>query len=403
MQTRCDIAIVGGGLVGASLACALAASGRSVALIEAAAGMGAVAPSFDERNLALAVASLNALDALGVLRHLATPPTPIRRIHVSRKGDFGTVRLRASDYGRDAFGGVVMARELGGALEARLRELPTLTRYAPARVVALDAHADGQRVALERDGQREQIDTRLLVAADGTRSFVRTALGIGTTDHDYGQTLFVCTVVTDRGADGGAWERFTDTGPAALLPRSGGHYGSVCAVARTDAERVATLTDAEYIAHLQARIGWRAGRILRVGRRSAYPLARVVAERVTAPRALLMGNAAQTLHPIGAQGFNLGLRDALTYAELLDANAHVDPGDSHLLADYAQARDEDRARTLAFSDGLARITATTSLPLHVLRSLGLTMLGHVPGLAAPLVAGAMGFRGRVPALARGGA
>ena len=149
---------------------------------------------------------------------------------------------------------------------------------------------------------------------------------------------------------------------------------------------------------LQQRFGWRAGRIRRVGTRSAYPIQRVLAERLTATRAVLVGNAAQTIHPIGAQGFNLGLRDALTLAELLQGG--VDPGSEALLRDYEAARREDRERTLAFSDGLARATANPSFSMHVLRSIGLLGLGHVPGLAAPVAAGAMGFRGRVPVLAR---
>ncbi len=136
-----------------------------------------------------------------------------------------------------------------------------------------------------------------------------------------------------------------------------------------------------------------------MGRRSAHAIVRVLAERTTAARAVLVGNAAQTIHPVGAQGFNLGLRDALTLAELVGAGG--DPGAPALLAEYVHARCEDRERTLAFSDGLARLTANPSEPLRALRSLGLLALGNLPGLSAPLAAGAMGFRGRVPALARG--
>ena len=246
-------------------------------------------------------------------------------------------------------------------------------------------------------GQPEQV-WRLLVAADGSRSLARAAWGIGSEEHDYGQTLLVCSVATDRAPDGTAYERFTSEGPVALLPMAGGHYGGICGVRREAAEAVLAMGDAAYRDYLQQRFGWRAGRITRVGARSAYPILRVVAERLTAPRGVVMGNAAQTLHPIGAQGFNLGLRDALTLAEVLSGD---DPGAAAGLAAYAEARREDRERTLAFSDGLARLTASEGFPLHVLRSLGLLALGHVPGLADPLVAGAMGFRGRVPELSRG--
>lgn len=392
-----DILILGGGLVGSALACALDGRGWRVGQVEASLPQ-AGAPGFDERKLALALASLNALSALDVLPRLATPPTPIRRIHVSRAGDFGSVRLAAADHGRDHFGGVVLARELGQALESRLADCAGLVRYRPARVEAVTPDADGPAVTLSQDGATRRLRTRLLVAADGSRSLARAAWGIGTQEHDYGQTLLVCSVATDRAPDGTAYERFTPEGPVALLPMSGGHYGGICGVRREAADEVLAMDDAAYRDYLQQRFGWRAGRITRVGARSAYPITRLVAERLTAPRGVVMGNAAQTLHPIGAQGFNLGLRDALTLAEGLSGD---DPGAPALLDAYAEARREDRERTLAFSDGLARITATESFPLHVLRSLGLSALGHVPGLADPLVAGAMGFRGRVPALSRG--
>lgn len=399
-----DILILGGGLVGTALACALDGRGWDVAQVEASQPAEG-APGFDERKLALAAASLEALRALGVLPRLATPPAPIRRIHVSRAGDFGAVRLEAAAYGRDHFGGVVLARELGQALEARAAAVPGLVRYRPARVVGLWPDPAGPRVGLATPGGEHVLRARLLVAADGTRSVARAALGIGAREHDYGQTLVVCSVATDRPPDGSAWERFTEQGPVALLPMAGGHYGAICGVARAGAGRVLALDDAGYGDYFQQRFGWRAGRVRRVGARSAYPIAGLVAERLTASRAVLVGNAAQTLHPIGAQGFNLGLRDALGLAEALaagDPSAGDDPGAESVLADYVARRQEDRARTLAFSDGLARATAAPGLGMHLLRSLGLLALAHVPGLDGPLVSGAMGYRGRVPALALGG-
>lgn len=403
MHTQHDIVIIGGGLVGASLACALESSGLDVAMVEAfAADTGASArASFDERNLALADASLNALSALGVLAHMRLPPAPIARIHVSRAGDFGAVRLQARDYGRAHFGAVVVARDLGAALEARLARLRALTRYCPAKVLALSAAADGWQVRIAGPDGERLLHARLLVGADGTHSMVREALAIGTETTDYRQTLLVSAVTTSRPPDGGAWERFSDTGPVALLPRPDGLYGSVLGVAGDDAAAVAALDDAAYLALLQQRFGGRAGRFLRVGPRSMYPIRRVLAKRLSGPRAVLLGNAAQTIHPIGAQGFNLGLRDALTLSELLADGG--DPGEPQRLSRYPGLRREDRERTLAFSDGLARITANPGFSMHLLRSLGMLALEHLPTLKAPLVAGAMGYRGQVPALARASA
>lgn len=398
MTQRHDVVIVGGGLVGASLAIALDRLGIDVGLVEATPGttMPAV---FDQRNLSFAAATVNALTALGVMRKLRAAPGPIRRIHISRQGDFGRVRLEAADYGRDSFGQVVVARDFGEALEARLRELDHVTRYRPARFVALEEGGEGgRRLRLAGEAGEQILDARLLVAADGTRSQLRDALGIGAQEHDYAQTLFVARVRAEHAPDGTAYERFTATGPTALLPRGDRHFGAIHGVPSEQAANVAALDEAAWLGRLQQAFGWRIGRFLASGERSAYPITRVVAERLTAPRAVLVGNAAQTLHPIGAQGFNLGLRDALTLAELIGQGG--DPGADSLLRTYADRRAEDRQRTLAFSDGLARLTANPAPLLRPLRSLGLAAVDVSPTLQAYLVGGAMGFRGDVPALCR---
>lgn len=394
-----DVVIVGGGLVGASLAIALAQAGqRDVALVEAAppSAMPAV---FDQRNLSFAAATVNALTCLGVMQKLQAPTGVIQRIHISRQGDFGRVRLRAEDYGRQRFGEVVVARDFGEALERRLLELPTLTRYRPARFVGFaDDHAEGRVLRLRTDTGELTLGARLLVAADGTRSAVREALAIGTREHDYAQTLFVARVRAEQPPDGTAYERFTAHGPTALLPRGDRHFGVVHGVPREDADTVAALAESQWLARLQDHLGWRVGRLLASGERSAYPITRVLADSLTAPRAAVIGNAAQTIHPVGAQGFNLGLRDALTLAELIDQAE--DPGADAVLHRYAERRAEDRRRTLAFSDGLARLTANPAPLLRPLRSLGMAAIDASSTLQAYLVGGAMGFRGDVPALCR---
>ncbi len=394
-----QVLIVGGGLVGASLAIALDRAGIDTALVEATPA-GTMPAVFDERNLSFAEATVNGLTALGVLQKLRAPSGPIRQIHISRAGDFGRVRLNAARYDREQFGQVVIARDFGEALDARLAELRQLTRYRPARFVGFDATgSDGARGVrlVDADGARV-VHAHLVVGADGSDSPVRAALGIEAQVFDYAQRLFVARLRAERAPDGRAFERLTADGPTALLPRGDRHYGLVHGVAAARAAAIESLDDRDFLARVQLLFGWRAGRFVDVGTRSIYVARRVVADETTADRAVLVGNAAQTLHPIGAQGFNLGLRDALTLAELL-AEAD-DAGAPELLAAYAARRREDRARTLAFSDGLARLTANPSSLLRPLRSLGLLAIEQDPGLQALLAGGAMGYRGDVPALCR---
>jgi 2-octaprenyl-6-methoxyphenol hydroxylase len=399
-----DVLIVGGGLVGASLAIALERIGADVGLVEASPA-GTLPPVFDERNLSFAEATINALTALGVMQKLRAPGGAIRRIHISRRGDFGRGLLDAARHGRSEFGQVVVARDFGEALEARLAEAAGVARYRPARFLGFEGDAEatrGVRVA-DTDGEH-LLHARLVVAADGTRSQVRDALRIGADEHDYAQTLFVTRLRTANAPDGTAYERLGDDGPTALLPRGDRHYGLIHGVARDQADAVAAMDEAAFLARAQEAFGWRAGRFLSCGPRSAHAAVRVLAQRTVAPRAVLIGNAAQTIHPIGAQGFNLGLRDALTLAEVIAEaradDARADCGAPALLDAYAARRRDDRERTVRFSDGLARLTANDAPLLRPLRSLGLFAVDRMASAQAYLVGGAMGYRGDVPALCR---
>lgn len=332
---------------------------------------------------------------------LRRPPGPIRRIHVSRAGDFGRVQLEAADYGRDSFGQVVVASDFGDALQARLDETTGVRRYRPARCIGVEPVRDGLRgLRLAGDEGEQSVHARLVVGADGSYSAVRELLHLGSDQHDFLQTLFVARVRASRPPDGTAWERFTDHGPTALLPRGDRHYGAIHCVARGEAEAVAALDDAGWLARLQRAAGWRAGRFVASGQRSAYPLVQVLANALIAERVVLLGNAAQTLHPIGAQGFNLGLRDALTLAELIEHD-RSDAGASALLTAYLARRRVDREQTIAFSSGLARLTGNPAPLLRPLRSLGLLATSQAAPLQSMLVGGAMGFRGEVPQLCRG--
>lgn len=397
MQTPIDprsVLVVGGGLVGASLAIALDAAGMPVTLVEASAPRVGAQPSYDERNLALAHASVNGLRSLGVWAHASDGATPIRQVRVSRAGDFGSTRITAAAQGVPALGWTLPARELGAALLARLDACRRLTRLAPAALVGLAPQAAGWRATLRTAQGEQDVDAALLVGADGTHSFVREALRIGADHHDYRQTLFVSTVTPGHAHEQRAFERFTDDGPVALLPLAGGHCGLVLTVAADDAERVATLDDDAYLTLAQRRFGWRLGRLSRPGRRFPYAVHRVLAEALTARRAVLVGNAAQTIHPIGAQGFNLGLRDALTLAEML-ADA-ADAGAADLLAAYAVRRAADRDGTTATSHALVQLACLRQPLLSPLRSLALFACDRLPPLQQALARRGMGYRGQSP-------
>ncbi len=388
------VLIIGGGLVGASLAIALDAAGISATLVEAAPPRIETAPGDDERNLALARATVNGLVAIGVWPHAAAFATPIRHIHVSRAGEFGSARIDAQRCDVDALGWTLPARQLGSALQRRLEQCTRLTRLSPATLSGLEPIAHGWRATISgADGVRS-IDTPLLVGADGTGSFVRTQLGIEAECHDYQQVLFVCTIATEREHANRAYERFADGGPIAVLPLAERRCGLVLTVAADEADAVAALDDASFAELAQRRFGWRLGRLSRPGKRHRHAIHRVASVHLAGTRAVLVGNAAQTVHPIGAQGFNLGLRDALTLAELV--TAAPDPGAAALLSRYVDRRRSDREGTMNMSHGLVRLACLPLPMLAPLRSLALLAFDRLPPLQRALARQGMGFRGDPP-------
>ena len=402
-----DVAIVGGGLVGASLAAALAPTGLRLALIEGAAADDARQPSFDDRTTALGNGTRRVFEALGLWPEIAPQAAAIRRIHVSDAGRFGFARLEAAELGLDAFGFVATNRVLGAALRARLAAMPALHLRMPARCTTARLQAD--HVELHTDGDAAPIRARLAVAADGVKSLLREAAGLEAGVEDYGQVAVVAHAAATRPPDGTAYERFTPQGPFAVLPLAGGAYGVVWTVASADADRVLAMSDTDYLAALQQAFGWRAGRFTRVGARQAYPLKLLRASRVTAPRVVLVGNAAQGLHPVAGQGFNLGLRDAATLAELLaeamsasarDASA-FDAGAPGLLDAYAAGRERDRDGITRFTDGLVKVFGDTRPGVPLARDIGLLLFDLSPGAKQAMSRLSWGFAARTPRLARG--
>lgn len=386
-----DVLIVGGGLTGCALALALAHSTRAVGLVETQLPVPAAA-SFDERHLGLSLASVRALQGLGVWNRVREATQAITSIHISSLGEFGSARLEAAAHGLEAFGRVCPARALGQALNEAVAALPGLHLLRPAQLLGAERTADGVSARLTQDGAPLSLRTRLLVGADGTHSLVRQLAGLTATTHDYGQTAVVSNLESSRPHAGEACERLTRDGPLALLPLPGSRRcGLVWTQSRADATRRLALSDQAFIDELQAALGWRLGRIQRIGRRQAWPLTRVQTTPSADPpeRMVLIGNAAQTLHPMAAQGFNLGLRDALGLAAAISEQA--DAGAAATLASFSAARSVDRRRTLDFSHGLVEMSGLRSAPARWLRSAGLLALDAVPPLKDRLVQFGTGF------------
>jgi len=396
-----EVAIVGGGLVGASLALALRGTGVRVLLIESVAPDSAVQPSFDERTTALGNASRRIFQGLGVWDEVSREAAAIRAIHVSDAGRFGFARLRAEEQGIDALGYVVPNRVLGAALWGRLSGANGIEVRVPASVEALDITTERAYFTVVTDaGLREVVSASLLVAADGAQSAVRAAAGIAAAVEDYEQIAITAAVAAERAHDGTAYERFTPSGPVAVLPLRSGGYGTIWSCTPQRAADLLALEDAAYLSELQGRFGWRAGRFLRMGRRASYPLKLTRAVTTVARRAVLVGNAAQALHPIAGQGFNLGLRDAALLAEVI-AGASGDVGSAEVLRRFSEWRAADRGGVVRFTDGLVRLFGSRMPGVSLLRNLGLLAFDLSPPAKRALARVSLGFGGPTPRLARG--
>jgi 2-octaprenyl-6-methoxyphenol hydroxylase len=404
MTESFDIAIVGGGMVGASLAVALQGLDVRTALIEAVPHDAASQPSFDERTTALSNGSRRILDTLGVWPEVAAIATPIRKIHVSDRGHFGFARIDAAELGLSAIGQVLPNRSLGAALWSRLRDRPDVRAYCPARVTRVQPGGCSVELGVSQaQGAETSITARLVVAADGAQSAVRNAFGVAAEVRDYEQTAVISTVLPQKFHEHVAYERFTAQGPLALLPLNDGRCTLVLTLRSPSADSVMRWSDEEFLAELQRRFGFRLGRFLKVGRRVAYPLSLTRAQRTSAPRCAIVGNAAQGLHPVAGMGFNLGLRDVACLSELIAEHRRTagDVGDAALLAAYDDWRAADRSGLIMFTDALVRVFSAPLAAVQHLRNFGLLAFDLLPPAKAALSSLSTGVTGRIPKLARG--
>jgi 2-octaprenyl-6-methoxyphenol hydroxylase len=400
-----DIVIAGGGMIGTSLALALAPLGLRVAVVEAVARKSSSQPSFDERTTALSRSTQRMFEAMELWPEIVAASPPIRSIHVSDQGRFGFSHIDAAEQGVEALGYVVINRVLGSVLQAALADLDGVDVLCPARIVDVELAPDKATATIETDNGRQSLDCALLVAADGANSAVRNMLGITAQKNSYGQFAVIGNVVPERPIENMAYERFTEQGPLAILPLADDRAGFIWTVSEEDADRVMALDDTGFLAELQQEFGFRLGEFTRVGKRASYPLILSKALRLTATRSVLVGNSAHGLHPVSAQGFNLGMRDVAAIVDCIaDAcreTPECDPGSADILGRYAEWRRSDQQKLVRFTDGLVKLFGSKRRPLRALRNVGMLGFDLVPGVRSVFAKHTMGLAGRLPRLSRG--
>jgi 2-octaprenyl-6-methoxyphenol hydroxylase len=407
-----DVIISGGGLVGASLAIALADLPLKIALVEAIPPEDSENSSFDERSIALSRTSKTILTTLGLWPAIDSAAWSIDQVHVSEKGRFGTAVIDAGEQGIDHLGHIVKSRVLGQTLWQQLATCAAIDIYCPARAEAPIVTDHGITVGLSQAAP-QRIGGSLLVVADGARSALREQLGISAEHKAYAQSAIIGNVSIDRQYAGHtAYERFTPEGPLALLPGANGIYTFVLTRKPDDVAATLALPDKAFLDFLQHLFGHRVGVFRAVGQRYAYPLYLSTAAAVTSERAVIIGNAAHGLHPVAGQGFNLGLRDAAVLAELIgdaiksagsqgEVRATLNAALPDLQAEYREWRRNDQRNVVAFTDGLIGLFGRPSEVAGMARGLSLLGFDMSPFAKRALATYAMGQGGRLTHLARG--
>lgn len=384
-----DILIIGGGLTGAILLLALAKQGYSCLLVDAHSPGENLSSDFDARSLALSPASVRILQMLKIWPHLQANATPISSIHVSEKGNFGSTNITSEEF---PLGYVVEMQHINQAIDQKLDKTQIL---APAKLKTLD-----QAKSLATISSKDEefiIQAKLIVAADGTDSTVRKLSGLAVKTKDYQQLALISNIGLARSHHNAAFERFTSSGPLALLPMMDKRSSLVWALSPTEAKRLMALDEAAFLSCLQKSFGYRLGRFVRVGRRTIYPLKQMTMPTKIDWPLVFVGNAAHTLHPVAGQGFNLGLRDVATLAQCICQ----DGLNKAMLNRYQQMRQHDEWAITQFTNSLIAIFTSRLPGLSVARNLGLIAVDNFAVLKRCLTHYTRGFAGVTPDLVCG--
>ena len=410
MQTAFDVLIVGGGMVGASLAVSLKDLPIKVGLVEAFPFEEPQQPAYDDRAIALSYGSSQILQGMGIWSSVKTATTRIESIHVSDRGHFGATRLTAKKQQVPALGYLIQSRDYGAVLQQAL-EQSNVTIIQPAQVEQIHDQDDALSVSItQKTGSEEDcveleslLSTKLLVACDGANSKVRAMAGIEVDQHDYQQVAVIANISTQKPHNNQAFERFTEQGPIALLPMSENRSSLVWTLNTENYETIMALDDDAFLSALGKAFGYRLGRFTKAGQRSAFPLKLTSAQQFTANRVAVIGNAAHALHPVAGQGLNLALRDIADLAgQIAEAvEQERDLGGPALLDAYAAQRKDDTRRTVRYTDSLVKLFSNDQFLLGHARAVGLMMVDRLPPFRRLLAKQSMGLTHRQSRLARG--
>ncbi len=379
-----DITLIGGGIVGLATALSLASEHCTVHVLEAGEPQQLMAnqpPGFDDRTLVVNPASRLFWQKLGIWSDIAPHSTVVNQVHVSQKGRFGSVHFDCDELQVDHLAHVVEAKVLGQSLWQKVSKHPHITLSAPAELTQFSSGRSDVLIQYKTDSTAHSHRTRLMLAADGARSFVRKTLHLATVTKNYHRTAIIANVATELPHKHCAYERLTKTGPMALLPFHD-RLGLVWTLPEQQAKQMLNADETDFKNALQQAIGHRLGRITRVGQRSSYPLYRICVSQQYKDRVLLLGNAAHTVSPVSAQGLNLGVRGIQRLTAVLNKaqNNQQDIGSDAVLADYQQQSLPDQQAILQYTDDLMTWFKIDQPVINGLRSLGLLAVDSSVGL-----------------------